>query len=295
MLTGCIFSALKWRQSKHETFFWINTGAILLWGGCVFGWIPASVIAAIPWLNRVGHTYSDFSYLLVILLTIQSAYGFKGLAREENLRKLAVDFLWVVLIFEAIILENRFRLLHRPIPLNYFLCAGAGAVGAPLLFAFLKNRYRQIPVIGWTGIILLGFAAQFRFGLYSFGNNNLLMLSGPRMALNASSKAIDHINADKTGPFRVVPWQQSSGKDYSAILNGDYSAVYGLEDIRSCGPVSSGEYIKLIQHFPGMKIENDWLIGVVDPVAGQPLLFLNNLLIICIQKSISNCYFASFV
>lgn len=268
VLTGCILSALKWRQLTGKTFLWVNASAIVLWGGCVFGWIPASALKVIPLLNRVGHTYTDFSYLLVIHLTIQSAYGFKCLAREENFRRAAVDLLWVVLIFAGIMLEYYFGIRHRPIPWNYFLCAEMGAVGAPLLFMFLKSRNRQIPTLGWVGIIILGFVAHYRFGLYSFGDKDLLMLSGPRVVLNAPSKAIDKIQADKSGPFRVVPLQQS--------FSGDYSAAYGLEDIRSCAPVSNGEYIKLIQHFPGMKLGGDWVIEVVDPVQAQPLLNLLN-------------------
>jgi len=77
VLAGCSFSMWRWRQLRGEPFFWVNTGAIVLWGGCVFGWVPDSLLATIPFLNRVGHIDADFSYLLAIHLTIQSAYGFK--------------------------------------------------------------------------------------------------------------------------------------------------------------------------------------------------------------------------
>ncbi len=92
VLSGCILSILRWRQMKLEKFFWANTGAIGLWGGCIFGWIPAAILVHIPFLNRDGHTYTDFSYLLVIHLIIQSAYGFKALAQENNFRRAAADF-----------------------------------------------------------------------------------------------------------------------------------------------------------------------------------------------------------
>ena len=268
VMAGCILSALRWRQLKGEPFFWVNSSAIILWGGCILGWVPAPVLAAIPLLNRVGHVYTDFSYLLVIHLTLQSAYGFRCLAREENFRRAAVDFLWVGLFFAGIILVYCFGITHRRIPWDYFLFVGAGAAGALLLFAFLRSRHGQIPALGWAGIIILGFVAHYRFGLYNFGNKDLLMLPGPRVVLNAPSKAIDEIKADKSDPFRVVGVQWN--------LFGNYSAVYGLEDIRSCAPLNNGEYINLIRKFPGVKLQKGWILEVVDAFAAQPLLNLLN-------------------
>ena len=78
------------------------------------------------------------------------------------------------------------------------------------------------------------------------------MLPGPRAVLDAPSKAIDRIKADKSGPFRVV------GMGVNFL--GDYSAVYGIEDIRSCAPLSNGEYIKLVRKFPGMNFGKGWVI-----------------------------------
>ena len=270
VMAGCILSALRWRQLKEEAFFWVNSSAVVLWGGCIFGWVPTSVLAAIPLLNRVGHVYTDFSYLLVIQLTIQSAYGFKCLAREENFRRAAADFLWVGLIFGVITLVYCFGIPHRPIPWDYFLCVVAGGIGAPLLFTYLKNCNCPIPAIGWAGIIILGFIPHFRFGLYNFGNDNLLTLPGPRAVLDAPSKSIDNIQANQSVPFRVV------GLGWNFL--GDYSAVYGIEDIRSCAPLSNGEFINLIRKIPGVEFggEGGWAICITDPVAAQPLLNLLN-------------------
>ena len=218
VMAGCILSALKWRQLSREKFFWVNTGAIALWGGCVFGWMPASILAAIPLLNRVGHGFTDFSYLLVIHLTIQSAYGFGCLTRAD--------------------------------------------------FKILNRRQTSARWFGWTIIIILVAASQYRFGLYNFGNEDLMMLPGPRTVLDATSPAIEKIKSDSSDPFRVVPLQRS--------FNGDYAMVYGLEDIRSCDPVSNGEYMQLIRNFPGMELSGDWVIKVLDPVQAQPLLNLLN-------------------
>jgi hypothetical protein len=76
------------------------------------------------------------------------------------------------------------------------------------------------------------------------------------------------IKADKSGPFRVVGLQQ--------CFIGDYSAVYGLEDIRSCAPLSNGEFISLVRNFPGMELSEDWKIKVVKLAQAQPLLNMLN-------------------
>ena len=268
VLCGCVLSVRRWRQLKPEPFFWVNTAALVLWAGCIFGWVPASLLVRIPLLNRDGHTEVDFSYVLVIHLTLQAAYGFKALAQERKVRRVALDFIWVALVLAGMLAAYDFGVSHRPIPWHYFLGAGAGALGAPALFAWWHSRGLRISAAGWTVIILLGLAAQFRFGIYAFGEKSLLMLVGPRLALDASSPAIDRVKSDRSGPFRVV------GMQYN--LYGDYAAVYGLEDIRSCAPLTSGAYLDLLQNFPGMKLAYVWILEVKDPVAAQPLLNLLN-------------------
>jgi len=269
VMVGCFLSALRWRQLKGETFFWVNGGAILLWGGCVFGWVPAAVLEVIPLLNHVGHTHTDFSYLLVVQLAIQSAYGFNCLAQENNFRRAAADLLWTALIFGGLILVYCFEITHDPIPWGYVLFTASGGFGAPLLFTFLKSYHRQISAVGWTGIIILGFFPHFRFGLYNFGRIDWAMIPGPRVVLDAPSQAVDTIRADRSGLFRVVGLGN---------FVGDYSAVYELEDIRSCAPLSDGEFINLVREFPGVKFggAGGWEIYIDNPVAAQPLLNLLN-------------------
>jgi len=267
VFVGCVLSILRWRQVGHDPFFWVNSSAIVLWGGCIFGWVPASALAWIPLLNRDGHTHVDFSYLLVMHLTLQSAYGFKVLARKTSFRRVALDFLWIILVYAGMMLAYSFNPLPRPVPWNYFFCVGAGAVGAPLLFGYWNCRGSRISAAGWATIVILGLAAQFRFGLYGSGDRGLLLV-GPRMALDTPSPAVEKIKTDHASPFRVV------GMLYN--LYGDYSAVYGLEDIRSCAPLTGGQYMDLLQNFPGITFSHNWIIEVENPVAAQPLLNLLN-------------------
>lgn len=271
IFVGCIIAIWQWRQLKHEPFFWVNSGAIVLWGGIVFGWVPAAILAAIPLLNRVGHIYTDFSYLLVIHLTIQSAYGFKSLAGMKNLRHAIIALVCLVVVLEATIaLAYGYRLHQWSGEWNYLLGAAAGAVGAPLLYAYLKSRNHQFTAVQWLGICVLGFIPNYRFALYhaSLGNDDPFMIPGRRVVLNASSPTVDKMKAANTVPFRVV----GLGRNFF----GDYSAVYGLEDIRSCAPLASSEFIKFFHDFPGVTFDGVWTITIVDFVQAQPLLnFLN--------------------
>ena len=118
------------------------------------------------------------------------------------------------------------------------------------------------------GIIVLGLVPNFRFGLYGDGNFTLLMLPGPRAGLDVHSRAVDKIKAEETGAFRVA--------GMGHVFTGDYAAVYGLDDIRSCAPLWNGAYLDLIRNFPGMKFSGDWMIEVADPAKAQPLLNLLN-------------------
>jgi hypothetical protein len=94
------------------------------------------------------------------------------------------------------------------------------------------------------------------------------MIPGPRVTLNAPSPAIQLIQADTSAPFRTV----------GAELNlfGDYAAVYGLEDIRSCAPLSNRELVGLLRGFPGMSAPAEWIVNLDDPAAAHSLLNLLN-------------------
>jgi hypothetical protein len=155
-----------------------------------------------------------------------------------------------------------------------------------LLFVYLKCGGRQNLVLGWVGIVVLGFIPNFRFGLYHLGNDTALMLPGPRMTLNAPSQAIDKIKTDLSGPFRVVGLESA--------LTGDYSAVYELENIFSCAPLSNREFIDLISTFPGVNFSGGWIISVADPDHAQPLLNLLNVKYLLASPDVSTRHSLQF-
>jgi hypothetical protein len=269
VLTGCLLSVLNMRLLMRSPFFRVNVGALVLWGGIVFGWVPRSLLAAMPLLNRVGHTHTDFGYLLVIHLMIQSAFGFQCLARENNIPRALRQLLWTLLIFAALFGIYVLGTRHEPLPWSYFLCAAAGAIGAPWLFVFSRRNGQRVSLAGWCGIVLLAFLPHSRFGLYTSGNGEVLLKPGPRSVLNAPLPSLAQIQRDNTGPFRVVGLNGN-------FAGGDYPAVYGLEDIRSCAPLSNAQFMDLVRDFPGMHFDNLWRLDVVDADQARPLLNLLN-------------------
>ena len=267
VLAGCLLSVLYWRRWRRERLYWVNLGIIALWGGCIFGWVPAPVLIHIPLLNHDGHTTVDFSYLLVIHLTLQSAYGFYALAGETSLKKVICQLLWMIPLVGLFILDCHLC-SPRPAPVGYFLFVGLAAVAAPLLFMYWRCYRQQSAVLFWTLIIMSGLAVNFRFGVYARGNPGLFLV-GPRMALDAPSPAIEKIKATDPGVYRVTSLQNS--------LLGDYPAVYELEDIRSCDPLASGDFIDLVPAFPGMRLDKGWMLAVQDPAVAEPMLDLLNI------------------
>jgi hypothetical protein len=267
ILVGSVYALMSWRTLKRDVFFWVNTSAIALWGGIVFGWIPAALIALVPMLNREGHTYKEFSFLLVIHLTIQCAYGFRCLAREETFRRAGTKLLWTVFVMAALTLLFCYGFPHGDIPWIYYFPIAAGAIGAPLLFAYLKNR-PSLSLWAAIGVLVLAFVPNFRFGLYNFGNKSVLLVPGERVRLDAPSSAINWIKADHSSPFRITGAE--------VILPADYAAVYDLETITSCEPLSNGELVNLIRGTPGFFSHTDWETDLTNVVAAHALLNLLN-------------------
>lgn len=269
IFTGFVMSLMRWRQLKGELFYWVNLAGIVLSGGCVFAMVPASILEHIPLFNRVGHLDTDFSYLLVIQLTLQSAYGFKCLLESNDFRRAAIDVLCAAAVLAGLLVILCYgNYQHLPVPWDYVFCAATGALGAPLLLAFLNTRQARISAAGWAGIIVLAFIPHFRFGLYNMGPDSWLMIPGTRAVLNAPSPAIDKIKARDPGPFRVAGMGVS--------LNGDYAGVYGLESIGSAMPLSNRELIELFQNCPGLQMGDGWVVVITDLAAAQPLLNLLN-------------------
>ena len=134
---GC-FSICRWRQLQSDLFFWVNSLAILFLGRLYF---PGGAVLIAGHGSTVEPRRSsldtDFSYVFVIHLTIQAAYGFSALARADGFRRLTADLLFITIALAVLLaLYSSGPVIYQPVPWTYFLGAIAGAVGAPLHCSF---------------------------------------------------------------------------------------------------------------------------------------------------------------
>ena len=269
IFVGFFLALLNWKKIRNDFFYWVNTAAIVLWGGFVFGWVPASIVELIPFLNRVGHIATDFSYLLVFHLTLHSAYGFYAISKNTAVRWNIIQFSFMIVVMLAgMFFITRGQSVNHA-PRIYLFVAAACAVAAPLVFAILKSLNREKSHAGWIAIILLGFVPCLRHGLYTFGDETLLMKPGKRESLDFPSESIRRIKQSEHEPFRVTGLQSS--------LIGNYSAMYQLEDIRTCSPLINKPLVDLVRGFPGVDIVAwGWVVGYTNPVLANPLFNLLN-------------------
>ena len=269
VFVGFLLALINCKNLRNDFFYWVNTAAIVLWGGFVFGWVPASIVELIPFLNRVGHIATDFSYLLVFHLTVHSAYGFYALTKNTTAKWNMIQFSVTILVLLAgmFFIVREQSVTHAP--WAYLCTAASCAVAAPLVFVALKSLGREKSRAGWIAIILLGFVPNLRHGLYTFGDETLLMKPGKRHSLDFPSESIFRIKQSEHEPFRVAGLQSS--------LIGNYSAMYQLEDIRTCSPLINKPLVDLVRGFPGIDIVAwGWVVGFTNPVLAKPLFNLLN-------------------
>jgi hypothetical protein len=269
ILVGCILCFVRWKQLAAKRIVWISLSAIAIWGGFVFGWVPASLVAKIPLLNRVGHIHTDFSYLVIVHLILLSAYGFSACLSEKSLGKALKDHGILSFIIAAIYVIYYFSNKFDQVRWSYVLFVTLSAIGASLFYDLARLENTSKRFYWCVPALLLAIASVYRFGYYSSGDSDNRIVLGERVRLDAPSKSVEKVKSLTDEPFRVVGLQNS--------FIGDYSAAYGLEDIRSAAPLLNGSFSEIVRNFPGINPNLwGWVVDVVNPVQSQALLNMLN-------------------
>jgi hypothetical protein len=269
VLVGCILCFARWKQLAAKRIVWISLSAIAIWGGFVFGWVPASLIAKIPLLNRVGHIHTDFSYLVIVHLFLLSAYGFSACSSEKSSGKALKDHGILTFIIAVIYVIYYFSNKFDQVRWAYVLLVTLSAIGASLLYDLSRSGDTSKRFYWCVPAFLLAIASVYRFGYYSSGDSDNRIVLGERVRLDAPSKSVEKVKSLTDEPFRVVGMQNS--------FIGDYSAAYGLEDIRSAAPLLSGSFSEVVRNYPGINPNLwGWVVDVVNPVQAQALLNMLN-------------------
>lgn len=270
---GACLSLVLWRPKCRQTGLPVFACFGALWIAIAYGVVPGWIIGAVPFFNRVGHIDADFSYLAIFQLHLLSVYGFAALASERDCRKAmrGCGMVLMIALFAMAMAVGRMAQFDISAPWYfkpYVLVTFGMAFGACAGFVALKRNNLHRSWWAVAALVIAGLISCFRFGYYGDGPDEVLMVMGDRVKLDARSPAIEWIKANMDEPGRVVGLQK--------VLWGDFAGVYGVEDIRGCSPLTNPGLIELVSNYPGMRRSADWVIEIINPPAAQPLLNLMN-------------------
>jgi hypothetical protein len=204
-------------------------------------------------------------------LTLQAAFGFRAMAREQEFSTgLSCNLFWVC---HAAGRHWCWRpgCLHARGAARRSICWARGwrgwrrCSGSPRRTA----RGSGISLAAWTGIRpCWGSALNSVLEPMPGATNTCCSWRARAWPWMRRARRSQKSKPMMPSVFRVAGLQRS--------LLGEYAGVYGMEDIRSCAPLANGDYIDLVRKFPGIKFGEEWVIEITDPVAAQPLLNLLN-------------------
>jgi hypothetical protein len=270
VLFGLLFALAGFRELRREKFFFINLAALVVWGGFVFGYIPAALVEHLPLIRGIGHIRADFSYLMIIQSLIGSAYGWLALVRLSEAG--AVWRRWAVAACGLVLVELLFfwstRTIDKQADFHVYVAIVTFCVlVAPPMYLLCRQTVGARRFASQIALGVLLFLPHARFGLYTFGPDRWLLQPGSRARLDFPSEAVESMKRGAREPFRVtgLAWDLYAG----------YGAAYGLEDIKGVSALMNRDYMELCTHYPG--VERDYyLIELPDPAAAKNLLSMLN-------------------
>lgn len=257
-----VLGAVAWfcfssdRNGKPQSWGLVITGLVAL--AVVFGLIPSSVIARLPFIGRIYHVDNTFSDVAIICLLLLAGFGIKifwndcrGAAFRQTAVRVSVAFGCLLAFYlgstEAVQRSTRAILEPGgPIVKSPFFWGYTFSLLAALFVAIHSARAgilgRMRPWQGFSlvlGLILL----HWRHGMHVHTPFDAYVMNPqPRCELIAdSSPAIKQIMQPGQEPFRAV------GLNYDFAPG--YGGALGLEQIDSADPLLNRHYKSLLDAF----------------------------------------------
>jgi hypothetical protein len=223
----------------------------------VFGVIPASVVLAIPFLNRIYHIDNTFSCVAIVALIVLAGFGVRAFVydcRSGSFRRSYCRMLTGVIALTALYLGTteaaqrsniRFLQAGQPVPKSAFFwgytlsLVAAAAILPWMARAFINRtgRHRFWPALA---LILAFGCLHWRFGMHLRTEFDPYVMNPQERAplIADSSAAMNFITNHATDPWRVVGLR-------SNFFPG-YGGAVGIEQIDSADPLLNPNYEKFM-------------------------------------------------
>lgn len=249
LLLGVLWSLVRARSLAREPL-WLACAIVSACAlAVVFGVVPPSWIAAMPFLGKIWHVDNCFSVVAIMLSFVLAAFGLRECLDRRGdpswrgdcvmfcigvgaLFALYFGFTHAAHRSGVTLLAVGNTVAKSPFFIGYATALAAAVIALPLLW---QRSARGLGVGGWLAMAAAFSAIHFRHAYYAETKFDAYVMSPqPRPDFHAKSAAIEKIRgliAASKSPARVVGTMMD--------LSPDFNAVYGLESPFSCDAVSN--------------------------------------------------------
>jgi hypothetical protein len=263
VLLGVGWGLLRFRVLPARRAF-----AGLMLSACVplalaYGLVPAEVVIRIPFIANIHHVDSTFSCVLVVIVLMLAAFGWRQLLRDlgrpgytATYVKLAVGvgaLLWLYFSHaDRVPLSPFFTVYLRM--LIFALVVLPGAAG---LFAALRWRGGAYAALALGAVLCLWRHGEYHpYKLF----NDYVVNPGQRVDLRGKTPAVDLVKHGVSEPFRVL--------GLGLNLTPGYGAMYGLETIYGVDAVRNPRLHDVLVAY---NLQRGWMWEKSDTVASVPV------------------------
>jgi hypothetical protein len=251
----------------------------------VFGVVPPSLIARLPFIGRIYHVDNVFSDVAILCLLLLAGFGLRAfwndcrtLQWKQTAFRVFVALAGLIAVYlgttEAAQRSTRtFLQLGEAIPKSAFFWGYSSSLVLGLVLAVWAGRAAIVDSLRARQALLLGAAfvlLHWRHGMH-LGTpfDSYVMNPQPRTQLMAaSSPAVKLISGTSQNPSRIA------GLDYDFAPG--YGGAIGLEQIDSADPLLNRYYKSLIDNFGTKLLFGSSQSGTIDVAKDQRLLDLLN-------------------
>lgn len=232
VLIGVGWALVRARATFRDRSFLICAASALCAGSFTFTVLPPGAIAEIPVLRNFGHLHNIFSCVLVVVVPLVAAFGFRELFAARETRRVWRDtaIVFGMIAAPAIWYFAKSSSVHAsPFFIGYVGALVVGAVVAHAALALRQRIQRSSAIILAACFLLLTWRhAQYLktpFDAYVFNPHD-------RVDFRTKSPAVEFVRGHVgSEPSRPTGFGMNILSGYSAML--DWESAYGVDAVRN--------------------------------------------------------------